>query len=193
MSDIVDEVKFGFFPRLYVLCYVSEEMSYRFIELIREKLESEKLKIEGIQFLELIPFKFQHYDTLGAVEIRVQELTLDYMNSIPYEKQTSELYSFSQTLEKAIIEINDDESENVYLDYHNPPYIINIANSSSLGDIEWTPENIEAYKKSLGRWIQFYSGQFSDYSDELYKEYKIISQTGYLNYTLFERIQLLFI
>lgn len=170
MSSETDQVIFGLFPRFYVLCYVSEEMSYQFIELIREKLEGEKLKIEGIQFLELIPFKFKHYDTLGAVEIRVQELTLDYMNTIPYDKQTFELYSFSQTLEKAINEINKDESENVYLDYHNPPYLVSIGNSSSLGDIDWTPENIEAHKKALGRWIEFYSGQFSDYSDALYDD-----------------------
>lgn len=170
MTTEADQVVFGLFPRFYVLCYVSEEMSYRFIELIREKLDSEKLKIEGIQFLELIPFKFKHYDTLGAVEIRVQELTLEYMSSLPYDKQTSELTSFSRTLEKAINEINDDESENVYLDYHNPPYLVSIAHSSSLEDIDWTPENIDKYKKSLGRWIEFYSGQFTDYSDELYND-----------------------
>ena len=168
MSQNVDEVKFGLWPRFYILCYVSEEMGYKFIELIREKLENEKLKIEGIQFLELIDFKFDSFDTLGAVEIRLQELTLDYMNTIDYHQQTAELYAYSQKLEQAINEVNKTVSEDVFLDSHNPPYFITIANSSNLGDIDWTSENIDLHKRSLSRWIEFYSGQYTDYSDELY-------------------------
>ena len=170
MSQTVDEVKFGLFPRFYILCYVSEEMSYKFIELIREHVENEKLKIEGIQFIDLIPFKFDNYDTLGAVEIRMQELTLEYMETIDYHKQTAELFSFSQKLESAIEEVNKSVSEDVFLDHHNPPYFIAITNSSSLGDdYEWTKSNIELHKRSLGRWVEFYSGQFADYSDELWE------------------------
>ena len=168
MSTTIDEVKFGIFPRFYILAYVSDEMSYKFIELIREKVENEKLKIEGIQFLELIPFKYDNFDALGAVEIRLQELTFDYMESIEYNKQTVDLFSFSQKLEKAIEEVNKSSSEQVFLDYHNPPYFVAIANSSSLGEIDWTPANVNLHKRSLGRWIEFYSGQFADYSDELY-------------------------
>lgn len=164
----LDEVKFGLFPRFYILCYVSNEMSYKFIELIRERLENQKLKIEGIQFLELIPFAYNTYDVLGALEIRLQELTLEYMNAIDYNKQTLELYEFSQAIENAVKEVNEIATEDVFLDHHNPPYFITIANSSTLGEIDWTVENVREHKKSLGRWIEFYSGQFPDYSDELY-------------------------
>ena len=89
------------------------------------------------------------------------------MNSIDYNNQTKDLLAFSQSLEKAIEEVND-VSPNVFLDYHNPPYFIAIANSSSLNEIEWTGQNIKQHKRSLGRWIEFYSGQFADYSDEFY-------------------------
>ena len=164
----LDQVKFGLWPRFYILCYVSEEMGYKFIELIREKLENEKLKITGIQFLELIDFKFDSFDTLGAIEIRLEELTLDYMNSIDYNLQTADLYAYSQSIERAIEEVNKSTPEDVFLDSHNPPYFVAIANSSTLGEIEWTSKNINSHKISLSRWIEFYSGQFTDYSDELY-------------------------
>lgn len=168
MSEIVDELKFGIFPRFYILAYVSEEYAYKFIELIREKVENEKLKIEGIQFIDLIPYKDDNFDSLGAIEIRLQELTLEYMESIDYNSQTKDLFSFSQKLEIAIEQVNKNSSEQVFLDYHNPPYLVTIANSCSLGEIDWTVENINLHKKSLGRWIEFYSGQFADYSDELF-------------------------
>ena len=158
---------FGIFPRFYILCYINNEKSYKFVELLREKLSTQSLQIQGIQFLELIPFTFKTYDTLGAVEIRLQELNLDYMQQ-PNLNQTKDLFNFSQAIEKAIQEINLNSEEEVFLDMYNPPYFISIANSTSEGEIDWTKDNINKHKKSLSKWVEFYSGQFDDYSDELY-------------------------
>jgi hypothetical protein len=36
-------------------------------------------------------------------------------------------------------------------------------------EVQWTEENIKRYKKSIGMWTQIYSGQWKDYSDELYE------------------------
>jgi hypothetical protein len=165
---MTSELKFGFFPRFYILCMIKNEMAYKFVEKMRKQLENEKIQIDGIQFIELIPFSFNTFDVLGAIEIRLKELSLEYMIGIEDSKQTFELYSFSQRIEKSIIEINENVEEEVYLDYHNPPYLVSIANATSQGPISWTKENIKAYKKDLGKWIEFYSGQFPDYSDELY-------------------------
>ncbi len=34
--------------------------------------------------------------------------------------------------------------------------------------IEWSKENIERYKKEIGKWTEVYSGQWDDYTDKLY-------------------------
>ncbi|GAH97758.1 unnamed protein product, partial [marine sediment metagenome] len=36
-------------------------------------------------------------------------------------------------------------------------------------EVQWTEENINKYKKSIGTWAQVYSGQWIDYSDELFE------------------------
>ncbi|MHA2246986.1 MAG: hypothetical protein ACXADY_18730 [Candidatus Hodarchaeales archaeon] len=88
--------------------------------------------------------------------------------------EPSELFKVSQIIEAFCNECNNKEPQKIYFDTVNPPYAINIATKLS-GSEEpvssegiWTKENILRYKKSLGKWIEFYSGQWADYSEELY-------------------------
>ncbi|MBD3228789.1 MAG: NUDIX domain-containing protein [Candidatus Lokiarchaeota archaeon] len=54
------------------------------------------------------------------------------------------------------------------LDLESPIYIFVICNDMTQ-KVKWTEENIHNYKKVLGRWTEIYSGQWPDYSDELYE------------------------
>jgi 8-oxo-dGTP diphosphatase len=54
------------------------------------------------------------------------------------------------------------------LDTKSPIYVFVISNKTSPIEVQWDPENIMKYKKNLAYWIRIYSGQWSDYSEDLF-------------------------
>ena len=61
-----------------------------------------------------------------------------------------------------------EEYKGLYLDLESPLYIFATSNGSNPTDIQWTSENIEKYKKTISYWTVIYSGQWEDYSYDLY-------------------------
>ena len=61
-----------------------------------------------------------------------------------------------------------EEYKAVYLDLESPLYMFATTNGCKPVNIQWTSENIEKYKKEISYWTVIYSGQWDDYSDDLY-------------------------
>lgn len=61
-----------------------------------------------------------------------------------------------------------EEYKGIFLDLESPLYIFTTTNGSKPANIQWTSENIEKYKKVISYWTVIYSGQWDDYSDDLY-------------------------
>lgn len=60
------------------------------------------------------------------------------------------------------------ENQFLLLDTQSPIYIFVISNKTLPMEVEWDPENIMKHKKILAYWVRLYSGQWSDYSEELF-------------------------
>jgi len=61
-----------------------------------------------------------------------------------------------------------DEYKAIYLDLESPLFMFATSNGCKPANIQWTSENIEKYKKVISYWTVIYSGQWEDYSDDLY-------------------------
>ncbi|MFX1477119.1 MAG: NUDIX domain-containing protein [Promethearchaeota archaeon] len=59
-------------------------------------------------------------------------------------------------------------NEHLLIDCESNIYDMVISNGSQPSEIPWNGNNIEKYKRSLGYWIEIYSGGWGDYSDELF-------------------------
>ncbi len=168
-------MNFAILPRFYIICLHKEEKSSEMAESLTElinkslKEENSPLELESpLTLQKLVPLKFKEYATLGYFEIRLKKIELAAMNELKPEEQTFAIYKTSLALEKLIKEKNATTEHNFFLDEYNPPYIVNIAVESSKENIKWDTPTVENYMKPLGRWIEFYSGQFDDYRRELY-------------------------
>ncbi len=56
----------------------------------------------------------------------------------------------------------------IIFDIESPLYVMLSANKTDPKVPEWNPLTIKAFKKQLGPYLGLYSGQWSDYSDDLY-------------------------
>jgi 8-oxo-dGTP diphosphatase len=108
------------------------------------------------------------YNTLGYFKLEVE-----YYKNEPYKKEkiTPDLI---QQIPYIVIDIlkeysNRKENEFLLLDTESPIYVFIISNKTSPIEVQWDGKNIEKYKKVLGYWTRIYSGQWLDYSDELFE------------------------
>ena len=159
-----DTLNFSIMSRFYVICFYNKGSTLETIKTkMLEQLNSiSRYPIESLQLNDVTAFKFKMYSFLGYFEFQLQTLSLER------KIQPTDLMTLSQNIEKLIHEINNQYGETIFLDIYDPPYTINIAENTQLS-IKWSEQNINEYKMSLGKWIEFYSGQFSDYSPELYQ------------------------
>jgi len=63
---------------------------------------------------------------------------------------------------------NKPANKGIFLDLESPMYIFATSNKSNPPNISWTNENIEKYKKAIAYWTVIYSGQWPDYSEQLF-------------------------
>ena len=61
-----------------------------------------------------------------------------------------------------------EEFKGILMDLESPLYIFATSNGIRPGNVDWTTENIDKYKKVISYWTVIYSGQWGDYSDDLY-------------------------
>jgi hypothetical protein len=160
-------LEFEFESSFFITCFYKDE---EILQLFKRELPSQfnvsDPKIALITYKEINSFNYREYNHLGFIQIDLQRKT-------PTPEPVVFL-QMSQTIEKFCEKMNTKYPQRILLDRMNPPYMVNIAIKVNYSgetnpiSIEWTKENILKYKKSLGKWIEVYSGQWSDYSDELF-------------------------
>jgi len=108
------------------------------------------------------------YNTLGYFKLEVE-----YYRNEPFQKDsiTPDLIQQIPFISIDILKEFSKKEENQYLilDIESPIYVFVISKKVQPMEVQWTEENINKYKKSIGKWAQVYSGQWTDYSDELFK------------------------
>jgi len=108
------------------------------------------------------------YNTLGYFKFEIE-----YYKNEPYKKEkiTPDLI---QQIPGIVLDIlkeysNRKENEFLLLDTESPIYVFVISNKMNPIEVQWDANNIEKYKKVIGYWTRIYSGQWGDYSDELFE------------------------
>ncbi|MHA2272973.1 MAG: hypothetical protein ACXACI_13995, partial [Candidatus Hodarchaeales archaeon] len=155
-----DDLSFEIVPRFYITCfYANEQDIFGMREELSARLKGIDFQLDSFTITELEPFNYRAFHHLGFVRIDLKPLALP-------APEPQVLFPVSQAIEELCNEYNT-ESLHLICDSSNPPYAVNIATHASK-DLEWSHKAILQYKKPLGKWIEFYSGQWPDYSDELY-------------------------
>jgi len=72
----------------------------------------------------------------------------------------------SKVLMASFSELN--EQGRIMFDVDSPLYVVLSADKTKPKVVSWDTANIQRYKKALGPYLNLYSGQWPDYSDELY-------------------------
>jgi len=159
---------FEFESSFYITCfYKDKEILQLFKSDITSMFDDLDEGIVLISHREIGSFNYRKYKHLGFIQIELKRQFLP-------TPEPGVFLQMSQTIEKFCEKFNTDNCEKIFLDRINPPYMINFATKALHPEekkpitIEWSKENILRYKKSLGKWIEVYSGQWPDYSDELY-------------------------
>ena len=124
-----------------------------------------------VPYIEHFPYQDENSDrdfnTLGYFEFNV-----DHYKDKPSEKEklTPMLLQQIPFLVLGVLaELSKKEEYKViYLDLESPLYMFATSNGCKPANIQWTSENIEKYKKEISYWTVIYSGQWEDYSDDLY-------------------------
>ncbi|MHA1479246.1 MAG: NUDIX domain-containing protein, partial [Promethearchaeota archaeon] len=108
------------------------------------------------------------YNTLGYFKLEVE-----YYRNEPFQKDsiTPDLIQQIPYISIDILKEFNKKEDNQYLilDIESPIYVFVISKKMKPMEVQWTEENINRYKKSIGTWAQVYSGQWRDYSDELFE------------------------
>ncbi|MEJ2296272.1 MAG: NUDIX hydrolase, partial [Candidatus Lokiarchaeota archaeon] len=109
------------------------------------------------------------YNTLGYFKLEIE-----YFKNEPYKKEkiTPDLIQqIPMIVKDSILKEFSLKTENEFLliDTESPIYIFVISTKTAPMEVQWNKENINKYKKVLGYWTRLYSGQWSDYSDELFE------------------------
>jgi 8-oxo-dGTP diphosphatase len=108
------------------------------------------------------------YNTLGYFKLEVE-----YYKNEPFQKEriTPDILQQIPFISKDILKEFSKKKDNEYLllDNESPIYLFAISKKIMPREVQWTEETINQYKKSIGIWTQVYSGQWTDYSDELFE------------------------
>lgn len=108
------------------------------------------------------------YNTLGYFKLEVE-----YYRDYPSKKEriTPDIL---QQIPFIVVEIFKEFSkkknnEYLLLDLESPIHIFAISNKTLPIEVQWNQENIDKYKETIGYWTELYSGQWEDYSNELFE------------------------
>jgi len=138
---------------------------------IFEMVKNVSIKCNWVPYLENFPYRDENsdylYNTLGYFEFEVnyfhndlakkESLSPMLIQQIPYIILNS-LKNYDER----------PENKELLLDTESPIYVFATSHKTLPQEVQWTQENIEKYKKIIGDWTEIYSGQWEDYSEELY-------------------------
>ena len=142
-------------------------------EIMFDMVQNISIECSWVPYLENFPYRDENtekaYDTLGFFRFKVEH----YPNQ-PLKKENLKLMLIQQIpylLLNGLKEFFKDSSyTGILIDTESPVYVFLTSNKTKPSIIEWTPENIEKYKKLIGFWTEIYSGQWEDYSETLYSK-----------------------
>ena len=139
--------------------YGSEKILPQIEPILKPLVNNLELKIKHID-----KFPYRQYDQLSVLEIKIGEIDTSI------DPKPSKVFELSNTIKTTLAKLNDEIYEIMFDDLNLYPYAITIA--SGIGNeqnLMWTKENLEKHKEELGSWVEYYSGHYDDYSDELYR------------------------
>lgn len=174
-----------------------EDLPEGFKEILEEKQDKENIKnwifnlgrnitikCKWIPHISNFPYTHENidseFDELGSIQFEVE-----YFKNDPKEKKEKEKIEPLNLQQIAIIALKELERYNnlkfdtketknpIFIDCQSPIYICvtskEIKSESETKRINWNQENIQRHKKMLGKWTEIYSGDWEDYSENLYK------------------------
>ena len=164
MSETMERLVIPDF-RLYMILFYSDSISDSDItKKVASTLEG-VVAADTVSLKKLADFPFKHYNSLGTIAIHMGSIDTSA------DSKPKNVFDTSVTIHQKLTHLND-EVEEIFFDSINiHPYALTIA--SGIGQQEavvWNPDTVQKYKKSIGAWIEYYSGQWDDYSDALYEE-----------------------
>ncbi|MFW9824820.1 MAG: NUDIX hydrolase, partial [Candidatus Thorarchaeota archaeon] len=129
------------------------------------------LSCKWVPYLEGFPYEDENsqkiYDTLGFFQFEIE-----YYRNDPIKKERISS-NFIQQIPQIVVTIlreygEKEENIGILFDLESPMYVFVISDKTTPEVIEFTQENIEQHKKTIGYWTEIYSGQWEDYSEALY-------------------------
>lgn len=120
-------------------------------------------KPKSFTLLHLGDFTYDGFDSLGSLEIDLGSI------DTTGEPKPADPFLLSRAIKAALEKINHEGLGFRFDTFSLYPYAVIHANGlQDHPDIQWTAEAIKEHKRVLGAWIEYYSGQWDDYSEELY-------------------------
>jgi hypothetical protein len=109
------------------------------------------------------------YDILGYFQFEVEYFKND---SKKKEYILADLIQQIPIKVKELLEtfITTTENKFLYLDIESPIYVFVISKEIRPQELIWTPDQINKHKETLGKWIEIYSEQWPDYSEEIFNK-----------------------
>ncbi|MDD1779115.1 MAG: NUDIX hydrolase [Candidatus Helarchaeota archaeon] len=126
---------------------------------------------EWMPFIDSFPYYDENtgfnYSMLGSLQFEVE-----YFKDNPEKKATIEPAIIQQipAIGLDLLKNLGKQAANKYLliDLESPVYVFVFSNKMTGKTVQWSEENINQYKRILGDWTEIYSGQWPDYTEELY-------------------------
>jgi|GEM_PF-1257003 len=140
-------------------------------EEVVEMCKNASITCSWVPYIADFPYQDENtereYNTLGYFQFE-----MEYYKDLPERKQeiTPVMIQQIPILVRDKLADYERREENKYLNLDNesPIYVFVASNKSVPEDVQWSQDNIEKYKQTLGNWIEIYSGAWSDYNEALY-------------------------
>jgi 8-oxo-dGTP diphosphatase len=145
----------------------------QFGEFLIDMAKNITLSCKWVPYLENFPYEDENsqkkYDTLGYFQFDVEY----YKNEPPKKEKIRS--NFIQQFPQLILPLlgkfsKKPENRGILFDLESPMYVFVTSHETKPEEVEWTQENINKYKKTIGYWTEIYSGQWEDYSETLYEK-----------------------
>jgi hypothetical protein len=153
--------------RFYITLFHSDSVTHgEIIQKFRNEVKDEiKLAEAKYDIQHLVDFPYREYHKLAVLRIKIGEI--DTSN----EYKPVNVFEMSQRVKSALLAVSESVNTILFDTINLHPYALVISSGiSDKSNVMWSPETIQKNKESLGGWIEYYSGQWDDYSDELFDD-----------------------
>ncbi len=153
--------------RFYISVLSQNDDPVKIADDFKEYFKDTDLSDKSFEYIKLNNLNYKDHKFLGVICIKIGKI------NITSNPKPEFIFGLSNLIQSKLDRINKEKPQYLYDTLNIHPYALIIASKLNNGEndkILWTPEKIYEYRKLLGSWIEYYSGQWEDYSDELYME-----------------------